>query len=544
MTAAAKPAAAPKVAPVAAKAVPAKPVPAAATESPDDAVEALLADAESHLQKKICIECYEEGFDPFCAQCGGKMINMDDGDEDVLQIDEDDDLNVTVTSKKTESAGLTALDRLEGILKASPQTTTTTASAPTAAAAAATAKAAAAVPASQTQRVPAAAPAAAVPLMPMKKWDANDPGSKEKVFIIDLGTEYVKYGFSNDAEASRIRACVDGRANQTTTHYTVKGQVFPFDGSESAFQDNAYLVDLLRKVVRAGAYSSDCPLILTTCVQNHLDGPGEWLYALSEGEILERVPPLFYLGYSPLFSLMSALDTIYPTGIVVDIGASGVQVVPVYTGSKLDHAIQSHAFGGRIFQEFLLSRVQATARDEQSVSAGIRDGCFAALNFTEEMQANGYEVSVVAVGQTYRGWKVKNAKLEKRVTAGVLSMGIESFAAVELYFTPSLIQKFEVFPSIQQLVRDCVSYSPKPIQLLLLQNVVVSGDAARFRGFPERLGKELRSMYPSANIQVTAAAPNSAWKGAKLFASRSTFTKQCTNATDLTTLAHASHRFF
>lgn len=47
----------------------------------------------------------------------------------------------------------------------------------------------------------------------------------------------------------------------------IKGQIFPFDGSENAFANNEYLSDLIRKMMRTFNYTAQTPLLISTNVQ-------------------------------------------------------------------------------------------------------------------------------------------------------------------------------------------------------------------------------------------------------------------------------------
>jgi hypothetical protein len=90
--------------------------------------------------------------------------------------------------------------------------------------------------------------------------------------------------------------------------------------------------------------------------KQHSDGVSEWIFSCFDGLVLDKIPPMLFVGFSPVMSLMCALNSCYPTGIVVEISASGCLVVPVYSGMKIDHCIVQSPFGGRMFQEFLISK--------------------------------------------------------------------------------------------------------------------------------------------------------------------------------------------
>lgn len=152
-------------------------------------VEAALKEAEAHLkQKKICTDCYNEEIseDSFCAECGGALLACGDSDE------EPEEERVTPASK---------------------------APAPVVAAAPVVVAVAASKPAPVAVVAPAAASAAALPSFSSVFPEPPDAGYAENVFVIDLGTEYSRFGFSKDPDCLKIRSCVDGRANVRSNNW-------------------------------------------------------------------------------------------------------------------------------------------------------------------------------------------------------------------------------------------------------------------------------------------------------------------------------------
>jgi hypothetical protein len=189
-----------------------------------------------------------------------------------------------------------------------------------------------------------------------------------------------------------------------------------------------------------------------------------------------------------------------------------------------------------MFQEFLQSRCPALAKcDEPTLAKVIRETCFASIDFRREMARIGFEVTAANAMQAWRGYKVKNAGLAEQGDGNGIGV-VEAFAAVEVYFQPSLVSRFS-FASVQDMARVAVTSLPCVEPGEFLSNVVVAGEAASFRGFPQRLQQELQACFPSVSVRVTAAPANSAWHGAKLLASKSVFPHMCTNETELETLA-------
>ena len=477
-----------------------------------------LEQALSEAQKKICVDCYNYGFEAFCADCGGKMLNCDD--------DDDDDDNSDGKEETPKPAPVVTAPS-----KPSPAPPTKTAPKPLPKPAAVVSS-----PVPSPVVVVVAKPVSAAASCSSESLIAPDFGNKEKVMVIDIGTEFTRFGFSDDANSLlKIRSCVDGRASSLHNFHQVRGQIFPFDGSETAFANNDYLGDLIGKGLKLFNCSADIPLLITTNVAPNSDGVSEWIFSLFDGLVLDRVPPSLFMGYSPVLSLCCALNSVTPTGIAVEIGASSCSVVPVYSGVKVDHCCISSPFGGRMFEEFFRSR--SAAKWES-----VRDRCFASLDFRADMTRHGFEAAAGSSSQQWRGWRVKNAALaEQRDGDG---LGCERFLAVEAYFRPSLVPSLDFAP-LQDMVRAAVTSLPCVPAEELLANVVLSGDGAiHFKGMDARLQLELSALFPEVSVRVRLAPTNSAWLGARLLACHSTFPQMTTNEREIGSISHMSHRFF
>lgn len=328
-------------------------------------VPALADDLDALLQgsvAKVCKECYEEGFDAFCAACGGKMIEMDLSDDELPA--------PAATSPLSRGSAAEGLARLEAAMLQEQQAASSIAARPVAALKGATQSAsspsigaalkgtaaATAAPAASGPSATAAATAsksAAPPFVASKK--------PERVFVVDVGSDTAKYGWNADADAGRIRASVDTRANVNTADlFVIKSQVYPMDASvaendENRFTDrNIYLDDLMRKICKVGNFNHDDNAIaVITSVPSHFDCVCEWvscavplcvcvrgclcvtccreqIFRWGEGEVTGKPPRAIYLGYAPVLALMAAMRSPSPTGLVVDVGATQTSIVPVY----------------------------------------------------------------------------------------------------------------------------------------------------------------------------------------------------------------------
>lgn len=83
----------------------------AASPPTEPSIDTLLEDATL----KVCVECIEEGYDNFCAKCGGRMVPLGDDEPDVAEsMDELESLSLSAQDLLVCNEGLA---RLEALLK-------------------------------------------------------------------------------------------------------------------------------------------------------------------------------------------------------------------------------------------------------------------------------------------------------------------------------------------------------------------------------------------------------------------------------------------
>lgn len=205
------------------------------------------------------------------------------------------------------------------------------------------------------------------------------------------------------------------------------------------------------------------------------------------------------------------------TGLVVDIGASALQVVPVFDGHALPGATLRTSLAGNDLTAYLGTfledqGVNVTGDGGKGMVEDIKETCCrVALNFQAEReqlaQGGGSAVTYELPG------------------GEVLSLGIEQLQVPEALFTPSLIGR--EFGGVAEQVQQSISRCDVELQRDLWHNIVLTGGSSRFPGLPERLEQELKNLAPAmAKFVKVHAIPNGqygAWLGASILASTSSF---------------------
>lgn len=99
-------------------------------------------------------------------------------------------------------------------------------------------------------------------------------------------------------------------------------------------------------------------------------------------------------------------------------------------------------------------------------------------------------------------------------------IGNERFTVPEILFHPSDIGINEA--GVSEMLTQVVGKCPKPMEGQLYNNIIIAGGNTQFKGFKDRLEKDLQSLKPSESevrifeLQNPAQA---AWRGLKHFCS-------------------------
>ncbi|KAG7312213.1 hypothetical protein JYU34_001682 [Plutella xylostella] len=133
-----------------------------------------------------------------------------------------------------------------------------------------------------------------------------------------------------------------------------------------------------------------------------------------------------------------------------------------------------------------------------------------------------------------------------------LHLAIEAIRAPELMFQPSMLGSHEA--GLAETMEYVFKHFSAEDQLLLANNVFLTGGCSQFPGLKERLERELLEMRPfqSTHRVVTAADPSlDAWYGARDFAGSNEFEHWCISKEDYYEMGgeylrehHASNKYY
>lgn len=223
--------------------------------------------------------------------------------------------------------------------------------------------------------------------------------------------------------------------------------------------------------------------------------------------------PALFIQSQPILSLYASGRT---TGVVLDSGDGVTNVVPVYEGFVLPHAICRTDIAGRDVTEYLQLLLRKagynfhTSAEFETVKHIKETLCCVAYNI-EDHEKYGPDDSV---------YKLPDGQ--------VLTLRSERYQAPELLFNPSLIgsEYVGIHTSLVTAIQKC----DLDIRRLMFSNIILAGGTTMFDGLGDRLLLEVKKLAPKdTKIKIWAPPERilSTWIGGSILASLATFKLMC-----------------
>ena len=202
------------------------------------------------------------------------------------------------------------------------------------------------------------------------------------------------------------------------------------------------------------------------------------------------------------------------TAIILDSGDSVTNCVPIVESVPISNAVNYLNFAGRELTKYM-SKILAetgsrfTTDAEMQIIQEIKEKtCYVALNFEDELKSfEPYDYELPDGTHVV----IKNQRIR----------------CPEALFNPNIISKGG--KSIAQICHESIQKcSNKNLEKELYNNIILSGGNTMFKGFPQRLRKEMKilasqSMKDEIKIIVNSERKLAAWKGASILSTISLF---------------------
>ncbi|KAF0691912.1 Aste57867_16951 [Aphanomyces stellatus] len=218
----------------------------------------------------------------------------------------------------------------------------------------------------------------------------------------------------------------------------------------------------------------------------------------------------------------------FPYCVVVDVGFSATQIVPLVHGHVVLAGVRRLNVGGKLLTNYLkecVSLRQWNMMDAFEVVNEVKEAvCRCSLDFHTDMQhyANHETASVQWAlpdfVHAHRG--ALDPISPPAPDAQILRLGVETIAIPEVLFHPSDIGLDQA--GLAAGIVDAISACDVHLHGLLFQHIVVTGGTSKLPAFVDRLRADLRPLVPdeyAVLITLVDDPIGAAWRGCQRYAS-------------------------
>ena len=341
----------------------------------------------------------------------------------------------------------------------------------------------------------------------ISKFEELKTNIKEIIFdkpciIIDNGTSYVKAGINGEEHPrSFIPSCVGYQKNRLYMEGKYKRNYFV--GSDAKARRGNLNLDY---PIQNGVVNNwdDVEYLWGHILTNELTvDPEEHNIILTDSsmspkESKERMAQIIFGTFNAhgLYIVNKAVLPLYYTGkytgMVIDSGDGDTQIVPIFDGFPLPHAISRLKLSGEDLTNYMMNQLNdancSSISDRKELFKTIKEkACYVALDFEEELKS------------------VKPYVYELPDNIHI-SVKEERISCPEALFKPDIVGKEG--SGIAQLCNDSIQKCDIDIRKELYNCIVLSGGNSMFNGLSERLTKEIKTLSPeSMKEEVKVFAP-------------------------------------
>jgi actin-related protein len=345
-----------------------------------------------------------------------------------------------------------------------------------------------------------------------------------QTIVIDAGSYSCKAGFSGDDAPCSVFPNVIGRPDLTKPQMISMGGNNVYVGEDALSRKNTLS---LRYPTEHGIVTSwdDMEKIWQTLFMQLDVAPEEHNVIVSEAfmgpkanrETLAQRMFEYFSVHALHISLTAVLANYASSGracsVILESGHGVTQVVPIYQGYALPHAIVRCHVNGADITEYLSNLLTLRGYEKQPTDV-VRDIkerlCYFSDNFEEEVMSEILE----------RSYELPDGM--------VISVGGERYRAAEALFNPSMIGINS--PGIHECVFNSIKKCDEEIQKDLFDSIYLSGGNTMIDNLSLRLRREMCELAPpNSKIRVFSAPErkDTAWIGGSILGCLATFRGMC-----------------
>jgi actin-related protein len=324
--------------------------------------------------------------------------------------------------------------------------------------------------------------------------------------VIDTGSGLSKAGFAGDDAPRAVFPSILGRPRKWTHGWNGSKGLLCGDEAQSKRDILTLLYpiehgivtnwDIMEKIWYHTFYNQlrvapeEHPVLLTEAPLNPKANREQMTQIMFE----TYATPAMYVAIQAVLSLYTSGRT---TGTVLDAGEGLTQIVPVFDGYALRHAISQSTLAGRDLDHYLAKLLnEATSRHSIDLRDIKERLGYVALDYEQEMKNSGLNQYELPDGQ-------------------VINIGKERFQCAEALFQPSLLDM--ECSGMHEMTYDSIMKCDVDLRFQQFNNIILAGGSTLFPGFADRMHKELVALAapPSMTIRVNSPPERkvSAWIG-------------------------------
>lgn len=348
--------------------------------------------------------------------------------------------------------------------------------------------------------------------------------AKSNVIVVDLGACNCKAGFAGEDSPRSIFPTLIAKSKNTDQNNSEQLHDFVVGNMTNSNVD----IPSIRSPFRNGLVTAkdDIEKIFIHIFENelHVDSERRPIVVSEPLENTREVRscfaevlfetfqiPSIYMGSSPQLALYSSCET---TGIVLDVGDSFSQVASIFEWTQMPQTLIRNNLGGNVVSKYF----QRCLKDTSYQFSGPNG-----VNNAKELKEK-----IGCIALDYQGELKKNDKLSvdyQLSPDSVIKVGNEVFSCPECLFQPSLAGVD--CDGVANMIYESIMRSDIGLRDDLLNNVLISSGTTLFKGFEQRLEKELNALFEGKTINLVAKPKrlNAVWVGGSIVGSLALFSQ-------------------
>jgi len=341
--------------------------------------------------------------------------------------------------------------------------------------------------------------------------------SFNKVLVIDFGSFTAKVGFGGENGPRVVIPTIFGESKSNNNYGIMGNRAIKYYGFEAETRGKTRM--LLKNIYRDSNNLYDSEILPFL---KHINKNIEWnmnetpvvisVNRITEINVIRQLVKVLFekLKVPAIYMVNSASASLYGsgrnTGVILESGRYHTYAVCIKDGRVLlDTIVSSNINGEEVAKQFeksVYSLRKEYSNDlsvKRDIQNQLKDVCYVADDYDKE---------------------TPTTTIFKRSDSIEFKVSDEKIEATEIMFQPSIAEIDT--PSVVDIIIQSISNCEGSIQKEMYQNIVLTGGNTMYKGFAERIKKELWTYNKASNVIVCANRQYLTWVGCSYLSINST----------------------